>query len=157
MSTNAHQAEFRGILEPIVPVAYFGGVLILIDQLTQVLVGIAGFDPGQAIWRFQTAALLVGRVSAMSLGLLLILGVAQLAGQARPARLARTGFAVVAGLLILALVSLWVDGPAVKQIASPGELQGFVARWIRVLLVGLVALLIVGGAWMQAKRTIRSS
>lgn len=157
MSTNAHQAEFQSILQPLVPVAYFGGALILIDQLTQVLVGIAGFDPGQAIWRFQTAALLVGRVSAMSMALLLILGVAQLAGQPRPARLARTGFAVVASLLVLGLLSLWVDGPAVKQIASAGELQGFVARWIRVLLVGLVALLIVAGAWMQAKRAIPSS
>lgn len=154
---TAHQAEFQEILQPVVPVAYFGGVLILIDQLTQVLVGIAGFDPSQAIWRFQTSALLVGRVSAMSLGLLLILGVAQLAGQARPARLARAGFAVVAVLLAFGLASLWIDGPAVKLMAGPGELQGFVLRWIRVLLVAVAALILVLGVWLQARRPRRGS
>ncbi len=150
---SQHQSEFQEILQPIVPVAYFGGILILVDQLTQVLVGIAGFDPGQAIWRFQTAALLAGRTLAMALGLLLILSVAQLAGQVRPARLARLGFGVVAGLLVLALLSLWFDGPAVKQIAGPGELSGFVVRWIRVLLIGVAALLFTIAVWARARPT----
>lgn len=148
---SEQQAEFREVLQPLAPVAYFGGVLILVDQLTQVLVGIAGFDPGQAIWRFQTAALLVVRASAMVLGLLLILGVAQLVRQVRPARMARVGFGVVAGLLALGLVSLWFDGPAVKQIAGPGELSGFVLRWIRVLLIGVAALLLALAVWMRAR------
>jgi hypothetical protein len=100
------------------------------------------FDPGVPSWRFNAAALLSGRITAVALAYLVTAAAAIGAGHATWLRIQGILGILVAVLLLLGLASLWLDGPSVQATVPANQLKSFTAQWVRGLLVGAVGAVI---------------
>lgn len=124
------------------PVWYAIGALIVFDQLGHVVVTAWPFRFENEIWRFQVSALFASRVSAMTVGLILIGAAAVARGHGRVLR----GWAVGLGMVTLAMVAVGVvaarfDVPlptaGIRGAAMIGPLRG------RALVTSVAAAVIL--------------
>ncbi|MDX2056878.1 MAG: hypothetical protein SFV24_03685 [Gemmatimonadales bacterium] len=86
------------------PLWYAVGALIVFDQLGHVVVTAWPFRFESDVWRFQVGALFASRVSALTVGLVLIAAAGVALGHGRVLR----GWAVGVGMVTLAMVAVGV-------------------------------------------------
>ncbi len=126
--------------------AGLAGAVVAGDQVSQILAAVLRSGPGDPVWRFQVATLVVGRQVPLLFGLLLLAWTGWSAGARGLVRvMSWTGWAL-AGLLVIAVVILWVDGPAAKAVLLADQLSAFTIQWIRALGVGATGM----GCWAVA-------
>ena len=123
--------------------AGLAGAVITGDQVSQVLAALLRSGPGDPVWRFQFATLMVGRQVPLLFGLLLVAWTGWSAGASRAVRAMSWASWAVAVLLAAAVTVLWVDGPAARQVLLADQLSVFTVQWIRALLVGAAGI----GSW----------
>ena len=132
-----------------------GAAIVAGDQVTLLAAAALRAAPGDPVWRFQFATLIVGRQVPL-LAALLLLGWIGWAAEAR--RMVRT--AVVAGWALavalgLAVVVLWADGPATRSGMLADQLRPFMVQWIRVLAVGVAGMGSVAVISLGLGRTLK--
>ncbi|MCC7133352.1 MAG: hypothetical protein IT352_11915 [Gemmatimonadales bacterium] len=111
------------------PLWYAVGALIVFDQLGHVVVTAWPFRFGSDVWRFQVGALFASRVSALTVGLVLLGAAGVARGHGRVLR----GWAVGVGMVTLAMVAVGVvaaqfdvplPAPGVRGVATIGPIRG---------------------------------
>ncbi len=123
--------------------AGLAGAVIAGDQVSQVLAAVLRSGPGDPVWRFQFATLVIGRQVPLLFGLLLVAWTGWSAGASRAVRAMSWVSSALAVLLALAVTVLWVDGPAAREVLLADQLSVFTVHWIRALAVGATGI----GCW----------
>jgi hypothetical protein len=141
----------------IVPVAFVGATAIFLDQISETVVTLAGAPAATSEWRFQSAAYLISRLPALTLGALGGIWVAERFGRPFARRLFQLVLLLVAVGLLLSGVMLWIDGLAFRALIPEAAREAFLFRWIRALVLTslgvLMFLLIAVRARMGRKTT----
>ena len=135
--------------------ACLGAALMAGDQVIQLFGTLLGSGLGEPAWRFQLATLMVGRQVPLLFGLLILAWAGWVAGVQNVVRAMAWAAWGLAGLLGVAVVVLWADGPAARSVLLADELMAFTVQWIRVLVAGGAGVLGFGVIGLGLGRTFR--
>jgi hypothetical protein len=135
------------------PVGYLALLLIATDQTVQVVVSVDGFQPAEAVTRFQLMTSVAARTAPLALGFLIALGAAVAAGSDLAVAIVRWGAAIVALGLGLAAAVLWFDGASVKDGVGAEQLSTFTATWLRAQVFSVAGCALFVGLAMVGSRT----
>lgn len=142
--SQAGLTQARGEADPakrFIPVAFVGATAIFLDQMGEIVVTLAGAPAATPEWRFQSAAYLVSRLPALTIGALGGLWIAERFGRPFARKVFRLVLLLVAVLLLLSGVVLWIDGLAFRAMIPEAARETFLFRWIRALALSSLGLL----------------
>jgi hypothetical protein len=122
------------------PAAFTAAVLLAVDQVSLLVTSGKSFPATGSEWRFQTAAAVIQKVLPMGAVFALVWWVAARAGRDRARNVLALCLKVLVGLLVLAVVVFLIDGFKVKGTLTAGETTGFMVQWLRLLVIGIAAV-----------------
>jgi hypothetical protein len=128
-------------VERFIPVAFVGATAIFLDQIGEIVVTLAGAPAATPEWRFQSAAYLISRLPALTIGALGGLWIAERFKRPFARRVLRLVLLLVAVLLLLSGVVLWIDGLALRAMIPEAARDTVLFRWIRALALSSLGLL----------------
>lgn len=143
----------RGLL----PAVLAAAAVLAGDQVSQLGAAVLRSGPADAVWRFQFATLMIGRMVPLVLAVLLAGWGGWAAGAPRVVRGASAAGWGLAAVLLVAVGVLWADGPAARAVLLADQLTPFTRGWVRVFGVGLAGTVVTGAVSWRLGRASRNT